>query len=80
MARIPGVPAEQAGWLQRFTNWYTRRMRDAELEPVAIMAQRPWVLGAYDLYEGCIARASSVDPKLKGLVSLKAAALVGCVF
>ena len=80
MARIEGVPAERAGVLVRLAYWMCRRMLGKVAEPLTVSAHNPWVFRAYGGFEWAMGKATRVDPKLKALAQLKAAALVGCPF
>jgi len=50
------------------------------VEPALITAHHPWIFRASGAYEFMLDRARVVDARLKALVSLKAAALIGCPF
>ncbi len=52
----------------------------ALLEPVAVTAHHPEVLEAYLGFEVAFARATQLPARLRQLVNLKAAALLGCPF
>jgi hypothetical protein len=80
MARIKGVPENKAGWLARFAYWYSRRRFGKVAEPLAVAAHHRWIFQAYGAYEFALDRARSVDARLKALVEIKAAALIGCPF
>ena len=80
MARIPGVAKGQEGWLLRFANRYSKKKVGAATEPVAIMGHQPWLLVGAGAYEMGSQRQTSVPAKLKTLVGLKAAMMIGCPF
>ena len=80
MARIEGVPAGRGGLIVRFAYWFMRRRYGRVLGPGAVMAHQPHILQAAGAYEFMFERAHRVDKRLKQLASLKAAALIGCVF
>ena len=80
MARVEGVPAARAGLFVRLAYWFTRRRLRTVPEPLAIMAHQPAILAGVAGYELALERARLVDPRLKTLAGLKAAALVGCPF
>jgi len=80
MARIDGVPETCAPWLVRFAYRFARRRLGKVPEPVAVAAHNSWIFRGMGAYELALERARLVDPKLKALASIKAAALVGCPF
>lgn len=80
MARIEGVPRDQAGLFTRLVYWMTKRKSGRVLIPVQVTAHHTRLLRAMVEMEMGQAAARSVDPKLKALASIKAAALIGCPF
>jgi hypothetical protein len=80
MARIAGVPPERAGFLVRLAYRMAKKRVGEIPEPLTLAAHHPWILRAYGAYEFALERARRVEPKLKALAGLKAAALVGCPF
>jgi hypothetical protein len=80
MARIEGVPAARAGLFVRLAYWFTKRRYGRVPGPATVIAHHPAILSAAGAYELVFERARLVDKRLKQLASLKAAALIGCVF
>jgi hypothetical protein len=80
MARIEGVPARKASPLVRLVYWMARRMYKKLPEPLAVNAHNGAIFRATAGYEYFLAKAHRVEPRLKALASLKAAAMVGCPF
>ncbi len=80
MARLNGVSDEQADLVTRAAFGGAKRMVGKVPQPMRIMALSPWVLRAYSAFEMAMGRAKKVDSALKELASIKAAAMVGCVF
>jgi hypothetical protein len=80
MSRVAGLPPGRAGLLVRFAYWFSKRMLGKVTEPLTVAARHPWIFRGYTAYEFALGRARRVDPRLKALVGLKAAALVGCPF
>jgi hypothetical protein len=80
MARIRAVPADRASLFVRFVSWFTRRRFGKVPEPLTVVAHNPWILRGYAGYEFALERARLVEPRLKALAALKAAALIGCPF
>jgi hypothetical protein len=84
MARIPGAPAKQGGWLRRLfvgiVYWLTRRRLGRLIMPVQVTAHHPKVFWGYIQMEQSQASSKLIDAKLKGLAELRVATLVGCPF
>ncbi|MEA2626286.1 MAG: hypothetical protein QOD06_2331 [Candidatus Binatota bacterium] len=78
--RISGLDAEQAPWSVRPLYSATRRMFGKMLEPLAVMARRPGIVWGYSLLTLALERAKGVNPRLKTLVSIRAAQMIGCPF
>ena len=80
MSRIKGVEDNEAGFLTRQIFRAAARMRGSVPDPLRLMARSGGVMWAGAGFELGIGRAKSLDPGLKGLASLKAASMVGCLF
>ena len=80
MARLVGVTDREAGVMTRAAFSGAKRMVGKVPLPMRIMALSPWVMRAYGAFEMASGRAKALPPDLKGLASIKAASLVGCVF
>ncbi len=80
MARIPGVPKGKESWLLRYAQRYSQKKVGSELETAAIMGHHSWLLGGAGAYEMASQRMTAVPEKLKSLVDLKAALMIGCPF
>jgi len=80
MARIRAVPKGKEGWLLRFAQRYSKKKVGSELETTAIVGHRSWLLGGAGAYEMASQKMTSVPEKLKSLVDLKAAMMIGCPF
>lgn len=79
MARLEGVRDEKASWLQRLV-FRGARLHGKVPEPLRLMALNGSVMWAAGFYELTSQRGKSVPTGLKGLASLKAASMIGCVF
>jgi hypothetical protein len=79
MARIQGVP-EGANPFVRAVYALTRRKVGRMVEPVAVAAHHPRLLLGMAAFEEGLGRSHRVDPRLKSLAELQAAAHVGCPF
>jgi AhpD family alkylhydroperoxidase len=88
MARIPGVPARQAGPYARLAYRFTRRSltrltgREPEhmVEPLEIYAHVPGLLRGYAGLERATAKLHRIDKRLRALAELKAATIVQCQY
>jgi hypothetical protein len=80
MARIAGVSRSRAGLVVRLAYRFAERMFGKVPEPLTVAAHHAWIFRAYAGYEFALGRARRVEPRLKALAGLKAAALVGCPF
>jgi hypothetical protein len=84
MARIPGAPLDQGGLFRRFflriVYSLTRRKVGRVVMPVQVTAHHAQILWGYGQMEQSLSASKLVDAKLKGLVQLRAATLVGCPF
>lgn len=79
MARIEGVP-EDANAFVRVVYALTRRKVGRMVEPVAVAAHHPLLLLGMSAFEESLGRAHRLDPRVKALAELQAAAHVGCPF
>jgi hypothetical protein len=84
MARISGASPNQGGLFRRLfvrmVYSLTRRKLGRVVMPVQITAHRPKILWGYGQMEQSQLGSKLVDAKLKGLVQLRVATLVGCPF
>jgi AhpD family alkylhydroperoxidase len=80
MARLPGIPRGDAPEdIARVYDAATARFGKL-LDPLVVTAHNPEVFRAYVGFEFAITQAHALDPRLKALAELKAAALIGCPF
>ena len=90
MARIQGVRQEQAGpivkLVYRFMRKGTKKMtgtaaaRGSGIEPVEIWAHQPKMMSGMGKFQQAVRRGSTVEVRLKYLVELKGAQMIGCEF
>ncbi len=84
MARIAGASLNQGGFFGRLfvriVYSLTRRKLGRVVVPVQVTAHHPRLLWGYAQMEQSLMGSNSVDDKLKGLVQLRVATLVGCPF
>jgi len=80
LARIPGIPKDQADLLTRYVYRYSLQHLGKVAEPLTIAAHHRWISRGVGAFEWTLQKARRVDEKLKALASLKAATLIGCPF
>jgi AhpD family alkylhydroperoxidase len=91
MARIKGVEPAEAGPKVKLVYWFMRkgmtRMTGrapaagrSGIEPVEVWAHQPKMLTGMGKFQGAVRRGHSVDERLKNLVELKGAQMIGCEF
>jgi alkylhydroperoxidase family enzyme len=90
MARIQGVPQEQAGPIVRLVYRFMRRgMRKltgrdpahgSGIEPVEVWAHQPKMMSGMGKFQQAVRKGHSVDERLKYLIELKGAQMIGCEF
>jgi len=84
MARISGAPLNQGGLfhrlLVRIVYSLTNRRLGHVVMPVQVTAHHAKILWGYGQMEKSLSSSRLVDEKLKGLVQLRVATLVGCPF
>jgi alkylhydroperoxidase family enzyme len=90
MARIQGVPQEQAGPIVRLVYRFMRRgmkkmtgreaAHGSGIEPVEIWAHQPKMMSGMGKFQGAVRKGNTVDERLKYLVELKGAQMIGCEF
>jgi AhpD family alkylhydroperoxidase len=91
MARISGVQQDDAGLKIRLVYWFMRKgmtkltgRAPAEgrsgIEPVEVWAYQPKMLSGMGKFQQAVRKGNSVDERLKNLVELKGAQMIGCEF
>jgi alkylhydroperoxidase family enzyme len=90
MARIQGVPQEQAGPIVRLVYRFMRKgmknmtgreaAHGSGIEPVEIWAHQPKMMSGMGKFQQAVRKGNSVDERLKYLVELKGAQMIGCEF
>jgi AhpD family alkylhydroperoxidase len=90
MARIDGVPQEKAGPFIRLVYRFMRRgmkkmtgreaAHGSGLEPLEIWAVRPKMMNGMGKFQQAVRKGTAVDERLKNLVELKGAQMIGCEF
>lgn len=90
MARIQGVPHSQAGPVIRLAYRFGPRMmkrltgRDPQrgngMEPMEIWAHQPKMMVGMGRFNQAVRKGNSVDERLKYLIELKGAQMIGCEY
>ena len=91
MARINGVTEAEAGPKIKLVYWFMRRGMTkmtgrapsagrSGIEPVEVWAHQPKMLTGMGRFQGAVRKGHSVDERLKNLVELKGAQMIGCEF
>ena len=80
MSRIEGISRESASTVAVDSFDRVERALGRIPEPLRVTAHSDAILQAYMGFERYLAKASRLPVKLKSLVNLKAAALIGCPF
>jgi alkylhydroperoxidase family enzyme len=90
MARIQGVPQDQASPMVKLVYWFMCRglkklagrepAHGSGIEPVEVWAYQPKMLSGMGKFQGAVRKAHGVDERIKNLVELKGAQMIGCEF
>jgi alkylhydroperoxidase family enzyme len=90
MARIQGVPRDQAGFtvklVYRFMPKGMKKLtgrvaaHGSGIEPVEVWAHQPKMMSGMGRFQQAVRKGRAVDERLKCLVELKGAQMIGCEF
>ena len=90
MARIQGVRPAEAGPMVKLVYFFMRKgmkkltgreaARGSGIEPVEIWARQPKMMSGMGKFQQAVRKGKSVDERLKYLVELKGAQMIGCEF
>jgi AhpD family alkylhydroperoxidase len=91
MARINGVQQADAGVKVKLVYWFMRKgmakmtgrapaAGRSGIEPIEVWAHRPQLLTGMGKFQQAVRKAHTVDDRLKNLVELKGAQMIGCEF
>jgi alkylhydroperoxidase family enzyme len=90
MARIQGVSRDQAGpivkLVYRLAPQRMKRLtgrspaRGSGIEPIEIWAHQPKMMSGMGKFQQAVRKGDSVDERIKNLVELKGAQMIGCEF
>jgi alkylhydroperoxidase family enzyme len=90
MARLQGVPQEQAGPIVKLVYRFMRKgmksmtgreaAHGSGIEPVEIWAHQPKMMSGMGKFQRAVREGNTFDERLKYLVELKGAQMIGCEF
>ncbi len=90
MARIQGVRQDQAGPMVKLVYVFMRKgmkkltgsepARGSGIEPIEVWAHQPKLLSGMGKFQQAVRKASTVDERIKNLVELKGAQMIGCEY
>jgi alkylhydroperoxidase family enzyme len=90
MARVQGVSPDHASPMVRLVYVFMRRgmkkmtgrdpARGSGIEPVEVWAYQPKMMSGMGKFQGAVRKGRTVDERLKNLIELKGAQLIGCEF
>ena len=90
MARIHGVQSDQAGARVKLVYWFMRAgmkkltgreaAHGSGIEPVEIWAHQPKMMTGMGKFQQAVRKGNTVEERLKYLVELKGAQVIGCEF
>jgi AhpD family alkylhydroperoxidase len=91
MARVNGVQQADAGFKTKVVYWFMRKGMTkltgrtpaagrSGIEPIEIWAHQAKLLSGMGKFQQAVRKANTVDERLKNLVELKGAQMIGCEF
>src|SRR5713101_3321627 len=90
MARIQGVPQDQAGPMVKLVYWFMRKgmkkltgreaAHGSGIEPIEVWAHQPKMMSGMGKFQQAVRKGHTVDERLKNLVELKGAQMIGCEY
>ncbi len=80
MARIEGISDDNASFIQKRVFGIAAKGIGEVPDPLRIMAHSSGTMWGAGLFQMGFDRATSIEARLKDLVCLKAASMIGCVF
>jgi alkylhydroperoxidase family enzyme len=90
MSRIQGVSPDHAGPMVRLVYFFMRRgmkkmtgrdpAHGSGIEPVEVWAYQPKMMSGMGKFQGAVRKGRTVDERVKNLMELKGAQLIGCEF
>lgn len=90
MARIQGISQPQASPMVKVVYWFMRRgmrkltgrkpVHGSGIEPVEVWAYQPKMMSGMGKFQQAVRKAHGVDERVKYLVELKGAQMIGCEY
>ena len=90
MARIAGVPQEQASPMVKLVYRFMRRgmrkmtggepARGSGIEPIELWAHRPRMMSGMGKFQQAVRKGDAVDERVRLLVELKGSQMIGCEY
>jgi AhpD family alkylhydroperoxidase len=91
VARIDGVEQADAGLKVRLVYWFVRKgipkmtgrapaSGGSGIEPIEVWAHQPKLLSGMGKFQQAVRKAHTVDERLKNLIELKGAQMIGCEY
>ncbi len=90
MARIQGVSTDDAGANLKLVYWFMRKgmkkltgrepAHGSGIEPVEVWAHQPKMMSGMGKFQQAVRKGATVDERLKYLVELKGAQMIGCEY
>jgi len=90
MARIDGVPQDRAALTVKVIYWFMRRgmkkltgreaAHGSGIEPVELWAHQPKMMTGMGKFQQAVRKGKAVDERLKNLVEVKGAQMIGCEY
>jgi len=90
MPRIQGVSKKDAGPMVKLVYWFMRRgmnkltgrepARGSGIEPVEVWAYKPKMMSGMGKFQGAVRKGNSVEERIKYMMELKGAQMIGCEF
>jgi AhpD family alkylhydroperoxidase len=90
MPRIQGVPQAKASLLVKLVYSFMRKgmkkltgraaARGSGIEPIEVWAHQPKMMSGMGRFQGAVRKGKAVDERLKYLIELKGAQMIGCEF
>ncbi len=90
MARVQGVSKQDAGPMVKLVYWFMSRgmrkltgrapARGSGIEPLEVWARQPKLMSAMGKFQGAVRKRDTVEERIKNLMELKGAQMIGCEF
>ena len=78
MARMQGLSDAESGWFARVFYWIMRRRSGKVGQTWRIAAHAPGLLAGWAFHEAFFDRRGQIERRLRTLIQIKVAMMVGC--